>query len=163
MLLLEMRTLHSGDGYWISGACYEAGHPDRPRPFEVVCKVINGGRIFTIEGTYRRGPGATSHPFKSEITMLNPNEAPVCTLDCASTGMLGGRLFLLKSVFSVVLCRPEGGAMSLEFEFDDAGRLQAKGILNCGELDFAFLAHGAPGSDRQALGNVVSILGGKQA
>jgi hypothetical protein len=162
MSIVELLERLQPEEYWFGGTYASADEPQQPRPLVASCTFLADGRFFLLEGTYRYEARSTSHPFSVRLPVGTAG-APVCELRSSHTGAVSGPLFPVRGGYELLLSASDGRAVSCRFEVDRVGRVSITGVVTCGDNRFAFLAEGANGPERETLGNVVRVSGGRQA
>lgn len=149
--------------YWFRGVCYYADVPNDARPLLLSFEPQAEGSRLKLRGSYRRDEASAPHAFEFSIQVLDVREAPYGYLNSVHTGELMGRLFALRTGFTVLLTGEAPRAISLNFDIARTGEVHASGLVTCDAIDFSFVANGVPGRGAEQLSNVVGILGGKRA
>jgi hypothetical protein len=162
MSVLSLLELVRAEAYWFGGACYLAGAPYRPVPLEVSCSFANDGGALSAEGTYRHQSGTTAHPFSVRVHFAE-DVTPTVQVNSSHTGMLSGHIFAIGVGYELLVSSSaHGSVLSCRFEIERSGSIHSSGVVSSSHESFAFVANGAPGTNREALGNVVGILGGRR-
>jgi hypothetical protein len=161
MTIVDLLERLHPEEYWFDGARYLTAKPNEAAPLTVSCTFFREGHSLLLSGTYRHQTGSTSHPFEARLS-LRTSAAPVCTLNSSHTGEVSGRLFAVGTGFAVLMTASEGKAVACQLEVTHSGTVHVTGNVTCEENEFAFVANGEPGPERQVRGNVVRVLGGRK-
>jgi hypothetical protein len=152
----------SPDEYWFSGVFGTPSTPGTQRPLTVTGTFLQEVGHLLFEGTYRFTQGSTSHPFSWRVHSYHPSAASV-EVGSGLTGQLSGHLYELGSGFELLATGTAGHGASAHIELLSDRGLRVTGVILVAGESIGFVATGAPGADRENLGNVVGILGGRRA
>jgi hypothetical protein len=152
----------SAEEYWFNGTFATPDTSGNPKPLAVTGTFLNDGGHLLLEGTYRFAAGNTSHPFSVRV-VSHLAHAVAIEVNSSHVGTLSGHIYSLGPGYELLATAPTSCAVGAHIELLSDQGLRATGVIAFTGGSLAFVANGSPGEDREGLGNVVGIFGGRRA
>ena len=152
----------SAEEYWFNGTFATPDTSGSPKPLVVTGTFLQDGGHLVFEGTYRFAAGSTSHPFSVRV-VSHLAHAVAIEVSSSHVGTLSGHVYSLGPGYELLAGAPTGCAVSTHLELLSDHGLRATGAIAFSGGSLGFVANGSPGEDREGLGNVVGIFGGRRA
>jgi hypothetical protein len=162
MNLADFIARVSAEEYFFSGTYHEAARHALALPAEGVGRFLEDARALLFEGSCRHHRGTASHQFSVRIPLdiARMRTAEVMTVHA---GALTGHFLPAGDGFELLAWGSNGNILSCGIQVDADASLVLSGSARIDGSSIAFRVVGHAGPDRESLGSVVRISGGRPA